>query len=263
MDQIPDNQNPDVNVDDMDTPTANHSKRLWDVTAWLSLGLGLCLVAGAALLAFWPMRLVDQMPPVAQTTPSARPAEAATPPALSNPSTPLPVPTVPHASTPTVAAPTPTPALQSTPTAQPALNAATVFAGMVLPVNGTVGQGYALEVLLYNSTLRQWQVHRGVDIQAPAGTPVKAALEGQVASVTNDPLLGVMVVVNHGEHGQTIYAGLTENPPVAQGDKVKAGDTIGSVGTTAISESDDGPHLHFEVLLDGVSINPADFLPEA
>ena len=74
--------------------------------------------------------------------------------------------------------------------------------------------------------------------------------------------MGMTVVLRHSEGYTTRYASLSENVPVKPGDIVTAGQTIGTVGNTALMESAIGDHLHFSVTCDGESVNPADFLTQ-
>ena len=118
---------------------------------------------------------------------------------------------------------------------------------------------FSMEELVYNPALGDWRTHDGVDIAAPAGTAVLAACAGTVLSVEEDPLLGTTVVLDHGDGYQTTYANLADKPDAAAGDKVNAGEAIGTVGTTAAAE-DAAPHLHFAVSREGKAVNPQEFL---
>jgi len=99
--------------------------------------------------------------------------------------------------------------------------------------------------------------HEGVDIRAARGSPVRAAGDGKVIGATSrykgSRAWGNVVVVDHGHGLVTRYAHL-DGFHVQKGDRVKAGDVIGAVGSTGKAT---GPHLHFEVIRDGVPINPA------
>ncbi|MEL6969485.1 MAG: M23 family metallopeptidase [Bacteroidota bacterium] len=100
-------------------------------------------------------------------------------------------------------------------------------------------------------------MHRGVDWKAPSGTPVKAAGTGVVLEAGNKGKYGKCVIIVHDEIYQTLYAHLGAID-VALNEKVEAGQIIGKVGSTGQSV---GPHLHYEVLKNGVAVNPADYLP--
>jgi murein DD-endopeptidase MepM/ murein hydrolase activator NlpD len=78
----------------------------------------------------------------------------------------------------------------------------------------------------------------------------------------DDPRLGVVVVIDHGGGIKTVYGNLASDKLVQKGQGVKKGQVIGAVGKTAPYEIEDPPHLHFEVLKGGSSIDPERFLPK-
>ena len=128
------------------------------------------------------------------------------------------------------------------------------------PVSGDTVMEYAMEVLSYNPTTRDWRVHNGVDIAAEAGAKVCAAADGTVYTVYNDETMGMTVVISHDGGYTTRYSSLAEAVSVAAGDKVTAGQTIGTVANTALMETAVGDHLHFSVSCDGQIVDPAMFL---
>ncbi len=131
----------------------------------------------------------------------------------------------------------------------------------VWPVSGQVERRHDKNVLTYDATMRDWRTHEGIDILAPLGEPVCAAHAGSVESIVEDDLYGTVVVVSHGDGERTVYANLAELPAVSVGDWVEPGDVIGAVGTTALCEIGQGTHLHFAVTVDGVNVDPLDYLP--
>ncbi len=103
--------------------------------------------------------------------------------------------------------------------------------------------------------------HQGVDIAAPYGTPVLAADAGTVTEVSyrGAQSYGWTVIIDHGEGTLvTLYAHLDPKIPVKPGQVVEKGQTIGYVGTSGRST---GPHLHFEVRVDGQAVNPLTYYP--
>ena len=128
------------------------------------------------------------------------------------------------------------------------------------PVEGEVLMGYAMEVLSYNQTTRDWRVHNGVDFAASPGTPVVAAADGQVYTVYEDDELGMTVVIRHEGGYTTKYASLAADVSVSAGQPVSMGQTIGAVGTTALMENALGDHVHFCVTKDDRSVDPMAFL---
>ncbi len=128
------------------------------------------------------------------------------------------------------------------------------------PVKGETVAPYAMDCLAYNATTRDWRVHNGVDIAAEAGTKVTAAADGEVYTVYQDDTMGYTVVISHSGGYKTCYASLSEDVKVKVGDKVTLGQTIGTVGNSALLESAIGDHLHFSVTCNGEDVDPAEFL---
>ncbi|MDH4247639.1 MAG: M23 family metallopeptidase [Deltaproteobacteria bacterium] len=98
----------------------------------------------------------------------------------------------------------------------------------------------------------QQTMHSAIDIVAPKGTPILAPADGLVTFTGVDPSLGNMLVVDHG-YGVITRYGHTDTHMVREGQRVKRGDTLGTVGSSGRST---GPHLHYEVLINDVPVNP-------
>jgi murein DD-endopeptidase MepM/ murein hydrolase activator NlpD len=133
---------------------------------------------------------------------------------------------------------------------------------MVVPVFGTAYTEFSEDALVYSKTLDQWSTHSGIDIKAEEGSPVRAAMDGVVEELYNDPQLGMTIIINHGGKIQTKYSNLSTLDLVTLNQKVKKGDVISGVGKTALYEIADDPHLHFEVMKDGKNIDPKKYLPK-
>ncbi len=124
------------------------------------------------------------------------------------------------------------------------------------PVEGEIVREFANENLIYSETLQEWVTHMGIDIKAEKTTVVQSAEAGTVKSIKNDPRYGLTVVIEHDDGFQTVYANLLSSEFVKTGEKVTKGQSIGTIGNTAVFESSDEPHLHFEVLKDSVQVDP-------
>lgn len=132
----------------------------------------------------------------------------------------------------------------------------------IMSVSGAVTFEYAKDKLVYSKTLEEWRTHEGLDLAADRGTPVKAAADGVVTEIKNDPRYGIVVVIDHNNGLKSLYSNLASDDMVTVNQKIKQGDIIGSVGNTAAFESAEQPHLHFEVLKDNVNVDPTSYLPK-
>ena len=128
------------------------------------------------------------------------------------------------------------------------------------PVEGEISKEYAQENLVYSETLQEWVTHSGIDIKADKTTVVKSAEKGTVKTIKNDPRYGLTIVVEHASGYKTVYANLLTSEFVVEGEKVEKGQSLGTVGNTAVFEIADEPHLHFEILKDSMPVNPSDFI---
>lgn len=124
------------------------------------------------------------------------------------------------------------------------------------PVEGEITKEYAKDNLIYSETLKEWITHMGIDIKADKTTVVKAAEEGTVKTIKNDPRYGITVVIEHQDGFQTVYANLLTSEFVVEGEKIEKGQSVGTVGNTAVFEIADEPHLHFEILKDSIQVDP-------
>lgn len=101
--------------------------------------------------------------------------------------------------------------------------------------------------------------HTGIDLAAPTGTPVYATADGIIGRADWFSSYGLYISINHGASMETRYAHLSRLA-VAAGDNVKKGDLIGYVGSTGRST---GPHLHYEVRVEGIAVNPIPYMVES
>lgn len=99
------------------------------------------------------------------------------------------------------------------------------------------------------------KLHAGVDIGAPTGTSIFAAASGQVVTAKYSSSYGYYILINHGNGVYTLYAHCSALY-VSAGDAVAQGNSIAAVGSTGNST---GPHLHFEVKINGSTVNPLNY----
>jgi len=132
----------------------------------------------------------------------------------------------------------------------------------VWPVSGEVEVPHSLDELIFDRTMGDWRTHAGIDIRADLGETVLAITGGVVEQIFHDDLLGMTVIISHGQGIRSLYANLMENPLVEEGQWVSMGTPIGAVGATALAKSGIVHHLHLEIFEDGVRVDPLRFLPD-
>ena len=118
------------------------------------------------------------------------------------------------------------------------------------PISGTITSRYGVSSNIRKST------HTGLDIAATKGTPIQVVADGTVTSASYNGSYGNLVKVSHGNGVETWYAH-TSKMYVTVGQTVTAGEIIAAVGSTGNST---GPHLHFEIRINGEHVNPQKYL---
>lgn len=126
----------------------------------------------------------------------------------------------------------------------------------IKPVEGEITTKFSMDGLIYSNTLQEWITHRGIDIKAEKTTVVKAAADGKIKAIKEDPRYGLSIIIEHSDGFSTVYSSLLSTEFVKEGDSVKQGQSIGTVGNSAVFETLDGSHLHFEILKDNEYVNP-------
>jgi murein DD-endopeptidase MepM/ murein hydrolase activator NlpD len=122
------------------------------------------------------------------------------------------------------------------------------------PLEGRIGSRFGPRL---HPILGFVRMHQGVDIGASVGTPVRAGGPGKVLRAGDAGAYGTLVTIDHGDSSETRYAHLSKSL-VEPGETVLRGQIIGEVGNTGLST---GPHLHFELRVDGIPVDPAPWLP--
>ena len=122
--------------------------------------------------------------------------------------------------------------------------------------NGEIIKEFSVKDPLMSKTMGDWRTHSGIDVRADSGTPVKAMYDGKVTKLTEDPLLGNIIQIEHDGGYEAWYCGVTDTPNTSEGAIVKAGETIGFIGVIP-SEQKDESHLHLEVKYEDHEIDPS------
>ena len=123
----------------------------------------------------------------------------------------------------------------------------------IRPTEGWVSSSFGYRISPFTE---KREFHKGIDIANRLGTPVIATADGVVTYVGPKGLLGNIVIIDHGYGVKTRFAHLSK-PLAKRGDRVKRGDLIAQMGNTGRST---GPHLHYEVHLNGVPVNPEKYI---
>ena len=155
------------------------------------------------------------------------------------------------------------PAALVTPKFNPALTAATTLP-FAAPRTVSIPSRVPVEgVRLTSEYGMRWhpimhgrRAHKGVDLAGPVGTPIHAAADGVISKAEWFSSYGLYVALEHGGEIQTRY-GHMSRLNVYAGQRVRKGDVIGYIGSTGRST---GPHLHYEVRISGVAVNPIPYM---
>lgn len=131
----------------------------------------------------------------------------------------------------------------------------TISPNFILPTKGWFSSYFGIRRIYNNKVPSR---HSGLDIAAEAGAPIVAAGNGAVLAVENFVLTGNTVFVNHGQGLMTVYCHMSK-VDVKPGQQVSQGQLLGEVGATGRVT---GAHLHWEVVLNGVKVNPTLFVPD-
>ncbi|MDQ7031511.1 MAG: M23 family metallopeptidase [Desulfonauticus sp.] len=123
----------------------------------------------------------------------------------------------------------------------------------IWPAQGWVSSGFGYRISPFTG---QREFHKGLDISGPVGTPIIAPANGEVIFVGHNGGYGLSIVINHGNGITTRYAHLQKSL-VKKGDKVKRGEIIAYMGNSGRST---GPHLHYEVRINGLPVNPLKYI---
>jgi murein DD-endopeptidase MepM/ murein hydrolase activator NlpD len=136
---------------------------------------------------------------------------------------------------------------------------------LALPVDkGYIAKSHDASIQVWSETYGAYKVHLGVDVATDVGAKVYAAEDGKIEKIWDDALMGRCISIDHGDGIYTFYMNLTAEDleGISEGASVTCGAQIGTVGESAIAELADEPHLHVEMTLNGVSVDPAEYFSD-
>lgn len=134
----------------------------------------------------------------------------------------------------------------------------------ILPVNGALSKKHDPSLQVYSNTMNDYRVHIGVDIVTEGDAPVYAAADGKISKIWEDTLMGYCIAIKHSGDCYTIYKNLSETLPqgITEGTTVRAGQLIASVGESAMIEIAEEPHVHFEMTVGDLSVDPLEYFDD-
>lgn len=136
---------------------------------------------------------------------------------------------------------------------------------MKLPASGRLTQKHSVDVQVFSQTMRDFRVHLGIDIATAEDAEVFAAADGTVSKIWDDPMMGKCVAVSHSGECVTVYKNLAMElaDGLAEGTQVRRGQLLGQVGDSAMVEIAEEPHLHMEMTVKGLQVDPLDYFSAA
>ena len=124
-----------------------------------------------------------------------------------------------------------------------------------LPLGTEILKDYSDGEMVSSKTMGDWRVHNGIDFTGIDSADIFAIQAGTVTKVYDDPMWGVVAEIDLGNTMTAKYCGLKSGTTVKKGDTVKKGEVIGKLGTIPIEQADE-PHLHIEITVNGVIVDP-------
>lgn len=130
-----------------------------------------------------------------------------------------------------------------------------------LPAQGVIAKGHDATIQVWSETMGDYRVHLGIDIATSENAPVFACADGTVEKIWDDALMGRCVAISHGGEVYTFYKNLDSDlaDGIEKGASVTRGQKLGEVGNTAIAELADEPHIHIEMTVNGLAVDPRDY----
>ena len=161
---------------------------------------------------------------------------------------------------------TPTEAPTETPTDKPTVSTpvGNKLPSFILPVSGNLSREHDPSLQVFSPTMQDYRVHLGIDLSTKADAPVYAAADGKISKIWVDTLMGYCIAIKHSGDCVTVYKNLAETLPegIAEGVSVRSGQLIATVGESAMVEVADEPHLHFEMTVGDLAVDPLEYFDE-
>ncbi len=151
-----------------------------------------------------------------------------------------------------------------TPVTEPTTAVEDKLPSFVLPVSGVLFKKHDPTLQVSSNTMNDYRVHIGIDIVTSESAPVYAAADGKIDKIWEDVRMGYCLAIKHSGDCYTIYKNLAETLPdgIAEGVSVRSGQLIASVGESAMVEIADEPHLHFEMTVADLGVDPLEYFDE-
>ena len=160
---------------------------------------------------------------------------------------------------------------EETPTEKPAdtqTNSSAVsgkLPAFALPVSGVLSSKHNPDLQVFSPTMNDYRVHLGIDIMTEASAPVYPAAKGKITQISDDPMWGKCIWIEHSGDAVSVYRGLADELPegIKVGTTVNVDTVIGAVGDGGILELADEPHLHFEMKIKGADVDPIEYFSKS
>ncbi len=124
-----------------------------------------------------------------------------------------------------------------------------------LPMGTEILKDYSNGEMVSSKTMGDWRVHNGIDFTGSESDNIFSIQSGKVTNVYDDPMWGIVIEIDHGNTMTAKYCGFKSGTTVKKGDTVKKGGTLGQLGIIPIEQADT-PHLHLEITVNGVIVDP-------
>ena len=157
---------------------------------------------------------------------------------------------------------TPSETPNDTPTDDPTSDVVSKLPTFSLPVgSGALSTAHDPDTQVFSPTMEDYRVHLGIDINTEASAPVYAAADGEIVKIWEDVRMGWCMAISHSGDAVTYYKNLDETMAsgIEEGVTVRGGQLIGAVGDSAMIESVQEPHLHFELTVGGLQADPLEY----